>query len=190
MNDPAKNIKKRRPHKTPLFACLRSEKTDPVRPPPSVKEHHMPESVIHLAEKRDIPDLLRPDIFKPSTPEKPLVKYTAPELEAMLESEKHPVYVRETDGKIEGYAFCELKRLADDNIFTPILTMYIDDICVDETARGKHAGTALYEHVRSEARRIGCHNITLRVWEFNDPAVSFYTRMGMKTQARIMEEVL
>ena len=163
----------------------------------------MPESVIRRAEKRDIPDLLRllsqvlavhhsgrPDIFKPSTPEKPLVKYTAPELEAMLESEKHPVYVRETDGKIEGYAFCELKRLADDNIFTPILTMYIDDICVDEAARGKHAGTALYEHVKSEARRIGCHNITLRVWEFNDPAVSFYTRMGMKTQARIMEEVL
>ena len=163
----------------------------------------MPIQTIRRAEKRDIPALLRllsqvlavhhegrPDIFRPSTKEKPLVKYTAPQLEEMLENEKFPVYVLEKDGEVKGYAFCELKQLKDDNIFTPILTMYIDDICVDEAARGDHVGTALYEYVRAEAKRLGCHNITLRVWEFNDPAVSFYTHMGMHTQARIMEETL
>ena len=45
-----------------------------------------------------------------------------------------------------------------------------DDICVDEHARGKHVGKALYEYVREYARFIGCNNITINVWEGNDAA--------------------
>ena len=163
----------------------------------------MSEPIIRPASPADIPALLdllgqvlnihnegRPDIFKTPAEGRPLVKYTAPELKAMLADEKHIIFAAESGGRVAGYAFCELKQLKDDNIFTPIKTMYIDDICVDASARGTHIGSALYGRVKDEARRIGCHNITLRVWEFNGPAVSFYERMGMRTQARIMEEVL
>ena len=37
---------------------------------------------------------------------------------------------------------------------------------------------------------IGCHNITLNVWEGNDPALSFYRKMGMQVQKTTMEVVL
>ena len=59
----------------------------------------------------------------------------------------------------------------------------------DEKARGKHVGTALYEYVRDYAKSIGCNNITLNVWEGNDPALSFYRNMGMKVQKTTMEIV-
>ena len=71
-----------------------------------------------------------------------------------------------------------------------IKTLYIDDICVDEKARGKHVGKALYEFVRDYAKSIGCSNITLNVWEGNDAAQSFYRNMGMKVQKTGMETIL
>jgi ribosomal protein S18 acetylase RimI-like enzyme len=58
---------------------------------------------------------------------------------------------------------------------------------VDETARGKHVGKALYEYVRAYAKSIGCNNITLNVWEGNEAAISFYKNMGMKVQKTGME---
>jgi ribosomal protein S18 acetylase RimI-like enzyme len=69
-------------------------------------------------------------------------------------------------------------------------TLYIDDICVDENARGKHVGKALYEYVREYARSIDCNNITLNVWEGNTPAWHFYKAMGMKVQKTTMEITL
>ena len=34
---------------------------------------------------------------------------------------------------------------------------------------------------------IGCNNITLNVWDGNDPALNFYRNMGMKVQKTTME---
>jgi ribosomal protein S18 acetylase RimI-like enzyme len=78
----------------------------------------------------------------------------------------------------------------DDKLLQDIKTLYIDDICVDGKARGKHVGKALYEFVRDYAKSIGCYNITLNVWEGNDAAQSFYRNMGMKVQKTGMETFL
>ena len=67
---------------------------------------------------------------------------------------------------------------------------YAVDICVDENARGKHVGKALYEYVRDYAKSIGCNNITLNVWEGNEPALHFYRNMGMQVQNTTMEIIL
>ena len=69
-------------------------------------------------------------------------------------------------------------------------TLYIDDICVDEKARGKHIGKALFEYVKAFAKEKGCYNITLHVWECNPGAVAFYKALGMKPQFTSMEMVL
>ena len=69
-------------------------------------------------------------------------------------------------------------------------SLYIDDICVDEQARGRHVGKALYEYVCEFARQAGCHNITLNVWEGNEAALSFYRNMGMLIQKTTMEVIL
>ena len=124
---------------------------------------------------------IRPDLFKGNTP-----KYDEQQLEAILEDESKPIFVYD-DGKVLGHAFCHITEVKDHRLLQDIKTLYIDDICVDEKARGKHVGKALYEFVHDYAQSIGCNNITLNVWEGNDPAISFYRNMGMKVQKTTME---
>ncbi len=128
--------------------------------------------------------LIRPDLFKPHT-----TKYNATELETLLADQNMPVFVFD-DGEIRGYAFCQLTDVTDHLLLQDCRSLYIDDICVDEKERGRHVGKSLYEYVLSYARSIGCHNITLNVWQGNDAAYSFYQKMGMGIQKTTMEVVL
>jgi len=125
--------------------------------------------------------VLRPDLFKPFT-----TKYDEQELSTMLNDNSKPIFVFD-DGTVQGYAFCQITKVMDHKLLQDIKTLYIDDICVDEKARGQHVGKALYEYVRDYAKSIGCHNITLNVWEGNDAALSFYRNMGMQVQKTTME---
>lgn len=153
--------------------------------------------MVRKAEKRDIADIMsllyqvnavhhqiRPDLFKGNT-----TKYSERELEAILQDDTHPIFVYD-DGKVEGHAFCQIIETKNHLLLQDIKTLYIDDICVDKQARGKHIGKALYEHVINYARSIGCNNVTLNVWEGNEPAMSFYKSMGMRVQKTGMEIVL
>ena len=128
--------------------------------------------------------LIRPDLFKPHT-----TKYNEQELEVMLNVSNKPIFVYD-DGDVRGYAFCQITEVKDDQLLQDIKTLYIDDICVDENARGKHIGKAIYEYVRDYAKSIGCNNITLNVWEGNEPALHFYRNMGMQVQKTTMEIIL
>ena len=125
--------------------------------------------------------VIRPDLFKPHT-----TKYCEQELEVMLNDDSKPIFVYD-DGEVLGYAFCQVTEVKDHLLLEDAKTLYIDDICVDEKARGKHVGTALYKYVREYARSIGCHNITLNVWEGNEPALQFYKNMGMQVRKTTME---
>ena len=153
--------------------------------------------MIRKAEKKDIKRIiellhqvnmvhhvLRPDLFKPHT-----TKYSEQDLESLLKDENKPIFVFD-DGMVQGYAFCQLSEIKDNLLLEDIKTLYIDDICVDENARGKHVGKALYEHVRNFAKSIGCNNITLNIWEGNTPAWHFYKNLGMQVQKTTMEEIL
>ena len=153
--------------------------------------------MIRKAEKSDINRILallhqvnmvhyaiRPDLFKPHT-----TKYGAQELEALFDDESRPVFVFDEGDGVSGYAFCQVSEVCGDLLLCDNRTLYIDDICVDETARGRHIGKSLFEYVRNYAKTIGCHNVTLNVWEGNDAALSFYRNMGMKVQKTTMEIV-
>lgn len=128
--------------------------------------------------------VLRPDLFKPYT-----TKYNEQELAALIGDDSKPIFVFE-DGVVLGHAFCKITEVKNDKLLQDIKMLYIDDICVDEKARGKHVGKALYEYVRDYAASIGCNNITLNVWEGNDAALSFYKNMGMKVQKTTMEIII
>ena len=153
--------------------------------------------MIRRAEIKDIPGIiellhqvdmvhhvLRPDLFKPYT-----TKYNEQELEALIGDDSKPIFVYD-DGGVLGHAFCMITEVKGDKLLQDLKTLYIDDICVDENARGQHVGKALYEYVRDYALSIGCNNITLNVWDGNDAALSFYRNMGMKVQKTTMEIVL
>ena len=127
---------------------------------------------------------IRPDLFKGNTP-----KYDEQQLEAILEDESKPIFVYD-DGKVLGHAFCQITEVKDHRLLQDIKTLYIDDICVDEHARGKHIGKSLFDYVRDYARSLGCNNITLNVWEGNDSAMNFYRSMGLRAQKTGMEMTL
>lgn len=144
----------------------------------------IPRIIALLHQVNMVHHVIRPDLFKPHT-----TKYNEQELEAMFKDDSKPVFVYD-DGEVQGYAFCQVTEVKDNLLLVDNKSMYIDDICVDEKARGKHVGKALYEYVRDYARSIGCHNITLNVWEDNNPAISFYKNMGMQVQKTTMEIIL
>ena len=74
--------------------------------------------------------------------------------------------------------------------FRKIKTLYIDDLCVDENARGKHVGSQLYEFVLKYAKNEGYYNVTLNVWADNLKALGFYEKLGLRKQKIGMEVIL
>ena len=123
----------------------------------------------------------RPDLFKPVGK-----KYTDEELLAIFANPDTPVFVYESNGSVLGYAFCALQRQGSGSL-QELTSLYVDDLCVDENARGRHVGTALFEFVKQYAREQGCYNITLHVWECNPGARAFYEAQGMSPQYTSME---
>lgn len=123
----------------------------------------------------------RPDLFNETGK-----KYTDTELLEIFADPDTPVFVYDKEGDVLGYAFCELKHVSGGSL-RPISTLYIDDVCVHENARGMHIGKSLFEHVKAFAIEQGCHNITLHVWECNPSARAFYEAMGMTPQYTSME---
>ncbi len=128
----------------------------------------------------------RPDLFKPNCK-----KYTDEELCTLLQDDSRPVFgARDESGTLLGYAFCIFQEHPNDNVLTDIRTLYIDDLCVEEKARGQHIGTALYQYVVDFARKNNCYNVTLNVWTCNEGARRFYESLGMKPQKIEMETIL
>ena len=142
------------------------------------------ESILNLlSQVLEVHAWIRPDLFISGT-----TKYSAEDLARMYRDDERPIYVAEEDGAVRGYAFCQIRRpSAPAPTMFPQTVLYIDDICVDAWARRKHVGLILFDHVKKEARRLGCSSITLNVWEGNDAALKFYRSMGMKTRSRTME---
>jgi len=123
----------------------------------------------------------RPDLFRPVGK-----KYTDEELLSIFENPETPVFVYDKDGSVLGYAFCALQH-QDSGALMPLKTLYLDDLCVLDSARGLHIGTALFDYVKAFAKKKGCHNITLHVWEGNPGAKAFYKALGMVPQYTSME---
>lgn len=128
----------------------------------------------------------RPDLFKSGQR-----KYTDDQLKEILKDKSRPIFAAvDEDDRLLGYAFCIFQQHLNDNILTDIKTLYIDDLCVDESLRGSHIGTAIYGAVLDYARSQRCYNVTLNVWSCNESAMKFYQARGLKPQKVGMEVIL
>ena len=155
-------------------------------------------NAIRRAKETDIPAIMkllkqvnlthyegRPDLFCLTT------KYTEEELHSILDNDRTPVFVCvDENDRVLGHGFCVLQRPENTKLLKDILTLYIDDICVDEAARGNHVGTAIYEHILAYARQCGCYNVTLNVWTCNPGAMRFYEKLGLAPYKVGMERLL
>ena len=125
---------------------------------------------------------IRPDIFAPSGK-----KYTDEELADIIEEGKDPIYVYEENGEIKGHLFCIIKIREPNEGRKGEKEFYIDDICVDENARGQGIGKALFDFAKALAASEACDAITLNVWNGNDDAEAFYKKMGMSVRKTKLE---
>lgn len=153
---------------------------------------------IRPACEQDIPDLLRllcqvgevhhqirPDLFRPGA-----VKYTEAELKQLLRDKNSPIFVLTEGDTLLAYCFCRLRDHRGSTVMTDRLEVYIDDLCVEESCRGRGLARALYRGVCLWAKSIGCGFVTLNVWQGNDDALGFYEAMGLTPRSITMEQAL
>ena len=154
--------------------------------------------MIRFALEKDIPkigELLlqvclvhhngRPDIFNVGR------KYSDIELKTMLKDEQRPILVSvDENDEVMGYCFCIFQQHINNSVLSDIKTLYIDDLCVDESLRGKHIGKELYEAAVKFAKENDCYNLTLNVWSCNASAIKFYEAQGLLPQKIGMELIL
>lgn len=77
------------------------------------------------------------------------------------------------DGRLVGYALYHFTYSS----FRTSARMWLEDLFVEETARGTGAGEKLFDAFVEDALAHGCHRVDWAVLEWN-PARAFYERMG------------
>ena len=126
---------------------------------------------------------LRPDIFRPAS-----CKYSKKRYYGLLRHPDTPILVAlDERGEVLGYAMLQVKTIGINPVFRPRRFLYVDDLCVDEKARGQGIGKALMEGVRNLAKSRKIESIQLNVWECNEDALAFYEHLGFLTQRRGLE---
>jgi len=143
---------------------------------------HIPGMIELLKQVGQVHHLGRPDLFRAGAQ-----KYNEEDLQKLLQDENRPIFIAEDGGKVLGYGFCILKVTKNDPVLADNTTLYIDDLCVEESCRGRHIGKAVYAHIVSYAKSIGCDSVTLNVWAFNEGAKRFYESLGLQPQKIGME---
>lgn len=142
--------------------------------------------IIHLLQQvGEVHHRIRPDLFRAGAQ-----KYDESALTKLLADPSRPIFAAMEDSAMLGYGFCILQETKDDPVLCDRKVLYIDDLCVDENARGSGVAKAIYDAILAYAREIGCDAVTLNVWQGNDRAMRFYEKCGLKPQKTGMEFIL
>jgi GNAT superfamily N-acetyltransferase len=87
---------------------------------------------------------------------------------------KKPVwktFVAEVDGVIVGFALYYIRYSTWKGC-----RMYLEDLIVTESWRGKGVGKLLFDRLIVEAREMGFNGMTWQVLDWNEPAIKFYKK--------------
>lgn len=157
----------------------------------------MEEGLVRLTNVNDIKEIdkllyqvhkihsdLRPDLYKQGAK-----KYSDEELINILNNDKYKVFVVTLFNHVVGYAFTIIKEVESESL-CHVKTLYIDDLCVDESIRGLHLGRTLYDYVIKYAKDNDFYNVTLNVLATNKNALEFYKHIGLVEQKIVMEKIL
>ena len=148
------------------------------------KEADIPKFIDLLEQVLLVHHKVRPDLFQEKG-----VKYTESELAELIADDSRPIFVYEDEsGTVLGHLFTVIEESHAPKVAHK--TLFIDDLCVDEAARGQKIGEQLYRFALQYAKEIGCYNLTLNVWSANKSAVRFYERQGLTPQETRMEQII
>jgi GNAT superfamily N-acetyltransferase len=80
-------------------------------------------------------------------------------------------FVAEENGTVYGFALYYIRYSTWKG-----QAMYLEDILVTESARGKGIGKLLFDQLIEEAREKGLKRMVWQVLEWNEPAINFYNK--------------
>ncbi|MCG7859724.1 GNAT family N-acetyltransferase, partial [Flavihumibacter sediminis] len=80
-------------------------------------------------------------------------------------------FVAEENGVVQGFALYYIRYSTWKG-----QRMYLEDILVTESMRGKGLGKLLFDRLIEEAKEKGLNGIVWQVLEWNEPAINFYKK--------------
>jgi len=80
-------------------------------------------------------------------------------------------FVAEVDGVIVGFALYYIRYSTWKGC-----RMYLEDLIVTESLRGKGVGKILFDRLIIEAREMGFNGMSWQVLDWNEPAIKFYKK--------------
>ena len=80
-----------------------------------------------------------------------------------------------------------IKYIENHNNLKDTNILWIEELGVNEKYRRQGIGSRLIKEVRNIARKEGCSRVELNCWCFNENAIKFYKKIGMKEQRINME---
>lgn len=125
----------------------------------------------------------RPDIFKKKTKEE-----IQKEAAQMIKNKESNVIVAVIENEIYGVLICRKKEVINHINLKDSKSLWIDELGVSEKYRKNGIGKELMKEAENLAKQLGCKTITLNCWSFNETALKFYEKRGMKNQRIIMEK--
>lgn len=87
------------------------------------------------------------------------------------------LFCAKIDGNVAGYVLLRVRDYDAPGLVRRKV-LEIDEICVDESLRGRGIGTEMMIEVRAIARAFGCTDLQLGVVPQNDSALAFYQKCG------------
>lgn len=123
----------------------------------------------------------RPDVYMEFDPEQ-----FRKEISDTLYRPDSILLVAEEEGELAGMALLTLRQ-PPNPILKPRLYAFLEELSVGECFRGQGIGTALFTAAKEQALKRGAVSLELQVWSFNEAALRFYEKMGMKEKTFQME---
>ncbi|MBL8968403.1 MAG: GNAT family N-acetyltransferase [Spirochaetaceae bacterium] len=91
---------------------------------------------------------------------------------------------------VAGYLLLADATLADDPVYADRRRWVLEELCVDESLRGRGLGGLLFGFAGEEGRRLGYVSLELSVWAWNGAAERFYRSRGMVPRTTRLEKAL
>jgi ribosomal protein S18 acetylase RimI-like enzyme len=126
----------------------------------------------------------RPDMIKPNMP------FNKDYFESSLNDGNTKIFLYDENGEVLGYCITKKWEYNNHHLFYDMTILDINDMCVDEKARGKNIGRQLFDRAKDYAKEIGAAKIELSVWNFNKNARQFYEHLGMTKRISRMEIII
>lgn len=109
---------------------------------------------------------------------------------SIFENREQEVLVADADGRVIGFSHVMILKQKDIACLKPQTVVYIQDLDVLESERGKGVGTFLLKSSREYGNRKGADFIRTQVFPNNTDGIRFYEKNGFDEMMKTMESSL